>query len=77
MGVVDVSPVGFQSNVLWGPTPGVLDVGTKPFPSQVEAGSCEFLSDFMALYQGLGVGFQWDCVSAFPTHFNKGIFSFA
>ena len=41
---VDRSPVGFHNEVFWGYVPqvgafGALDVGSKPFSSQREAGA--------------------------------------
>lgn len=72
------SSVSFQIGVLGG-CPlgdslkiGALDVGSKPFTLQGEAGSCEFLLDCTSLCQGWGL---WqECVSAFPTSFNAGFF---
>ena len=54
LGLMIASPIVFQSYVFWGPIPqvevlkvGTLDVGFKPFSPQGEAGSCEFLHDYM------------------------------
>ena len=45
---------------------GMLDVQPKPCTAQVEAGSCEFLSNCMLLCRVCGLRRQ--CSSAFPTH---------
>lgn len=54
MGHMDTSPASFQSGVFWGMVTqmevlkvGTLDVGSKPFTPQGEAGSCEFPPDCM------------------------------
>lgn len=48
--------------------------GSKPFTPQGEVGSCEFSSNCMSLFWGLGL---WqDCFSASPSHLSMGVFSF-
>lgn len=46
---------------------------SKPFTTQRESGSYEFLSSCVSLCHGWGL--WWDCVSA-STHFNVVFFSF-
>lgn len=52
----------------------VLNVGSKNFTLQGEARSWEFPSQLYGIV--LGCGLWRECVSAFPTHFDLGIFSF-
>lgn len=59
MGHMDASSTGFQSEVFWGTVTqmevlkfGALNVGSKPFTPQEEAGSCKFPLDCMLLCQG-------------------------
>lgn len=60
VGLMDTSPFGFQSWVLWGLVPpvkvlkaGVLDIGSKLFAPHGEARSYEFPTDCMSLGWGL------------------------
>lgn len=62
MGLVDTSPIGFQSYVFWVPVPevevskvGVLDV---PFTPQGEAGHCKFPPPQQLVVAELGEGFM-------------------
>ena len=53
---------------------GVLDEGFKPFAPQGEAQVCEFPPHCGSLWQRWSL---WqDCVSASPTCFNVGFYSF-
>ena len=66
----------FSGLGVWHPvlTVGVLDVGSKPFALLGEAGSWGFRPHGMAQCQEWGS--SQECVSAFPTYFDVGIFSF-
>lgn len=81
LGFVDTSPTSSQSWLCVGSASqeevlkvGGLDVGFKPFAPQVETWNWEAPPNCLTLCQGWGL---WqECASAFPTHFDEGIFSF-
>ena len=82
MGLADTGRVGFQSWVFLELISkvgvlkvGLVDVETKPFTPQGEAGSWGFLPNCVMLCQGWSL--WWECVSALLTCFDIGVFSFS